>query len=142
MRAARSARRALKPRHVWALRFFLDQHRRVRDRALFDLAIDSKLRGCGVVKARIGDLVLGGQIRTRATVVQAKTGKPVQFELMPNARTSLFAWLERRGGTLADCVFPSRIDHAHHLSTRQYATPIAETLIVIAATATLIRRWP
>ena len=73
------AKRALKPRQVWAIRFFLDQHRRMRDRALFDLAIDSKLRGCDVVKVRIGDLVLGGQVRSRAIVVQAKTGKPVQF---------------------------------------------------------------
>lgn len=50
------AKRALKPRQVWAIRFFLDQHRRMRDRALFDLAIDSKLRGCDVVKIKIGDL--------------------------------------------------------------------------------------
>jgi hypothetical protein len=67
------AKRALKPRQVWAIRFFLDQHRRTRDRALFDVAIDSKLRGCDVVKVKIGDIVLGGQIRTRAIVVQAKT---------------------------------------------------------------------
>ena len=74
------AKRALKPRQVWAIRFFLDQHRRVRDRALFDLAIDSKLRGCDVVKIKIGDLVSGGQIRARAIVIQQKTGRPVQFE--------------------------------------------------------------
>ena len=120
------AKRALKPREVWAIRFFLDQHRRVRDRALFDLAIDSKLRGCDVVKVKTGDLVLGGQIRTRAIVVQAKTGKPVQFELLQDARASLLAWLERRGGTLSDYVFPSRIDHAAHLSTRQYARLLDE----------------
>jgi len=123
------AKRALKPRQVWAIRFFLDQHRRMRDRALFDLAIDSKLRGCDVVKIRIGDLVLGGQVRTRAIVVQAKTGKPVQFELMQDARASLLAWLERRGGILNDYVFPSRIDHAHHLSTRQYARLVEEWIV-------------
>jgi integrase len=123
------AKRALKPRQVWAIRFFLDQHRRLRDRALFDLAIDSKLRGCDVVKVRIGDLVLGGQIRGRAMVVQAKTGKPVQFELMQDARASLLAWLDRRGGTLHDYVFPSRIDHADHLSTRQYARLVDEWVV-------------
>ena len=74
------AKRALKPRQVWAIRFFLDQHRRLRDRALFDLAVDSKLRGCDVVRIKIGDLVIGGQIRTHAIVVQQKTGRPVQFE--------------------------------------------------------------
>ena len=123
------AKRALKPRQVWAIRFFLDQHRRMRDRALFDLAIDSKLRGCDVVKVRIGDLVLGGQVRNRAIVVQSKTGKPVQFELMQDARASLLAWLERRGGTLADYVFPSRVDHADHLSTRQYARLVDEWVV-------------
>ena len=120
------AKRALKPRQVWAVRFFLDQHHRMRARALFDLTIDSKLRGCDVVKVKIGDLVLGGQIRTRAIVVQAKTRKPVQFELMQDARASLLAWLDRRGGTLVDYVFPSRIDHGDHLSTRQYARLIDE----------------
>ncbi len=123
------AKRALKPRQVWAIRFFLDQHRRMRDRALFDLAIDSKLRGCDVVKVRTGDLVLGGQVRNRAIVVQSKTGKPVQFELMQDARASLLAWLERRGGTLTDYVFPSRVDHADHLSTRQYARLVDEWVV-------------
>ena len=120
------AKRALKPRQVWAIRFFLDQHQRLRDRALFDLAIDSKLRGCDVVKIRIGNIVLGAQVRARAIVVQAKTGQPVQFELMADARASLLAWLERRGGALEDFVFPSRIDHARPLSTRQYARLVNE----------------
>ena len=123
------AKRTLKPRQVWAIRFFLDQHRRMGDRALFDLAIDNKLRGCDVVKVRIGDLVLGGQVRNRAIVVQSNTGMPVQFELMQDARASLLAWLERRGGTLADYVFPSRIDHADHLSTRQYARLVDEWVV-------------
>lgn len=122
-------KRALKPRQVWAVRFFLDQHRRVRDRAPFDLAIDSKLRGCDVVKIKIGELVIGGHVRNRAIVVQQKTGKPVQFELMDDARSSLLAWLERRGGTIDDYAFPSRIDHAAHLSTRQYARLVDEWVI-------------
>ncbi|RWP30707.1 tyrosine-type recombinase/integrase [Mesorhizobium sp.] len=120
------AKRALKPRQVWAVRFFLDQHRRVRDRALFDLAIDSKLRGCDIVKIKIGELVSGSQIRTRAIVVQQKTGRPVQFELMDDARASLLAWLDRRGGAIDEYAFPSRIDHADHLSTRQYARLVDE----------------
>ncbi len=120
------AKRALKPKQVWAIRFFLDQRRRLRDRALFDLALDSKLRGCDVVRMKIGDVVSGGQVRSRAIVVQRKTGRPVQFELLADARASLLAWLERRGGTLADYLFPSRINHAHHLSTRQYARLVDE----------------
>jgi integrase len=120
------AKRALKPRQVWAIRFWLDHERRLRDRALFDLAIDSKLRGCDVVKVRIGDIVCGGRVRTRAIVVQQKTGRPVQFELLEAARTSILAWLEQRGGTLDDYAFPSRIDHTTHMSTRQYARLVDE----------------
>lgn len=120
------AKRPLKPQQVWAIRFWLDGHRRLRDRALFDLAIDSKLRGCDVVKVRIDDLVSAGRIRTRATVVQRKTGRPVQFELLEPARTSILAWLERRAGTLNDYVFPSRTDPSRHLSTRQYARLVDE----------------
>ena len=80
------AKRALKAQQVWAIRFWLDRERRLRDRAMFDLAIDSKLRGCDVVKIRIGDLVSGGRLRSRAIVVQQKTGRPVQFELLEPAR--------------------------------------------------------
>ena len=91
------AKRALKPPQVWAIRFWLDPEGRLRDRALFDLAIDSKLRGCDVVKVKIGDLVSGGRIRSRAIIVQRKIKRPVQFELLEAARGSLLSWLERRG---------------------------------------------
>ncbi len=120
------AKRALKPKQIWEIRFFLNQHHRLRDRALFDLAIDSKLRGCDIVSLKIGDLVSGGQARARAIVVQKKTGRPVQFEVLADARASLLAWLDRRGGSLDDYVFPSRIDHNDHLSTRQYARLVDE----------------
>ncbi len=116
----------MKPKQVWAIRFWLDHEGRLRDRALFDFAIDSKLRGCDVVRVRITDIVSGGQIRTRAIVVQQKTGRPVQFELLDAARTSMLAWLEHRGGALDDHVFPSRVNHAAHLSTRQYARLVDE----------------
>ncbi len=125
------AKRPLKPRDVWAIRFFLDEHRRLRDRALFDFAIDSKLRGCDIVKIKIGDLVSGANIRNRATVVQQKTGKPVQFEMMTDCRSSLLKWLERRGGSIDDHVFPSRVDYLGHLSTRQYARLVDEWVTAI-----------
>jgi site-specific recombinase XerC len=120
------AKRALKPQQVWAIRFWLDREGRVRDRALFDLAIDSKLRGCDLVKIRIADLVSGGRVRSRAIVVQRKTGRPVQFELLEPARASIRAWLDCRGGSLTDFAFPSRIDHTAHISTRQYARLVDE----------------
>ena len=120
------AKRPLTQKQIWAIRFFLDREGRLRDRALFDLAIDSKLRGCDLVKIKIGDLVSGVDIRTRALVIQQKTGKPVQFELTADVRASLLAWLERRGGTVHDYAFPSRVDHGGHLSTRQYARLVDE----------------
>ncbi|WP_010183491.1 tyrosine-type recombinase/integrase [Sphingomonas sp. PAMC 26605] len=127
------AQRALKPQQVWAIRYWLDQHRRLRDRALFDFAIDSKPRGCDVVKIRIGDIVAGGRIRGRAIVIQQKTKRPVQFEIVEPARKTLFAWLARRGGTLNDFVFPSRNDYMGHMSTRQYARLVREWIVGSAA---------
>ena len=125
------AKRALKPQQVWAIRFLLDREKRVRDRALFDLAIDSKLRGCDVVKIKIGELVSGGHVRSRAIVMQQKTGRPVQFEILEPARTTILTWLERRGGAIDDFAFPSRVDHAAHISTRQYARLVDEWVIGI-----------
>lgn len=74
----------------------------MRDRALFDLALDSKLRGCDLVKIKISTLVAGPAIRTRSMVIQQKTGRPVQFEITSDTRASLLAWLERRGGSVED----------------------------------------
>jgi integrase len=125
------AKRPLKPKEVWAVRFWLERERRLRDRALFDLAIDSKLRGCDLVTVCIGDLVSGGRVRHRALIVQRKTGRPVQFELLEPARASILEWLERRGGALDDYAFPSRTDHARHISTRQYARLVDEWVSAI-----------
>jgi integrase len=119
-------KRPLTQKQIWAVRFFLDREGRIRDKALFDLVIDSKLRGCDRVKVKIGDIVSGADIRTRVIVIQQKTGKPVQFELTADVRASLLAWLEHRGGTVHDYAFPSRVDHAGHLSTRQYARLVDE----------------
>jgi integrase len=95
---------------------------------MFDLAIDSKLRGCDIVKLKIGALVSGGRVRSRAIVIQRKTARPVQFELLEPVRTSILAWLEVRGGTLDDYAFPSRLDDVTHISTRQYARLVNECI--------------
>lgn len=124
-------KRPLTQKQIWAVRFFLDREGRLRDRALFDLALDSKLRGCDLVKIKIGDVVSGAEIRTRSIVIQQKTGRPVQFELTADVRASLLAWLERRGGTVGDYAFPSRVDLSGHLSTRQYARLVDEWVTAI-----------
>lgn len=83
------------------------------------------------MKIKIGTLVTGHEIRTRAMVIQQKTGRPVQFEITAEVRASLLAWLQRRGGTIDDFAFPSRVDHSDHLSTRQYARLVDEWVTAI-----------
>jgi integrase len=93
---------------------------------MFDLAIDSKLRGCDLVRLTIGQLVVNATIRHRATTIQQKTEKPVQFEVTEQTRESLLAWLIHRGGALDDYVFSSRVRTGKHLSTRQYARLVGD----------------
>jgi hypothetical protein len=81
----------LKPKQVWAIRFHLQREQRLRDLAMFDLAIDSKLRGCALARLMIGQLVVNGIARHRATVIQRKTEQPVQFELTQHTRNSVQA---------------------------------------------------
>lgn len=115
------AKLPLRPMHVWGIRVRLQVERRIRDLALFDLAIDSKLRGCDVVSLRIGDVVSAGVPRRRAIVIQQKTGRPVQFEITDQTRRSIARWLERRPVFSGDWLFPSRLWPGQHLSTRQYS---------------------
>ncbi len=82
-------KRPLKPKDVWAIRVRLQLEDRKRDLALFNLAIDSKLRGCDLVSLKIGDVCAGGRARERATVIQRKTGRPVQFEITEQTRSSI-----------------------------------------------------
>jgi len=87
----------LKPKHIWAIRQQLKNARRSRDLALFNCAIDAKLRGCDLVKLRVSDVAPGGSLRQRATVVQQKTGRPVPFEITEPTRDALAMWLDHRG---------------------------------------------
>lgn len=84
-------KRPLTQKQIWAIRFHLDRESRLRDKALFDLAIDSKLRGCDLVKIKIGDVVAGADVRNRAIVIQHKTNRPVQFELTADVRATLLS---------------------------------------------------
>lgn len=110
----------LKPKHIWALRTRLQHEGRTRDLAMFNLAIDSKLRGCDLVRLRVADVVLEGTVRLRTAIVQQKTGRPVPFELADSAREALTAWLRMRGSREDDWLFPSRSRHGDHITTRQY----------------------
>jgi len=111
----------LKPKEVWAIRVRLQIRGKPRDLALFNLAIDSKLRSCDLVALRVSDIATGGSVRDRAVIVQQKTGRPVQFELTEQTRESVRAWIAQQSLHDSGYLFPSRVHNRPHLSTRQYA---------------------
>jgi integrase len=111
----------LKVREVWAIRVRLQHTQWLRDLALFNLAIDSKLRACDVVSVGIDDVLLSGTQRSRASVVQQKNRKPVTFELTEQTRSAIQAWLRHMGGRQRGPLFPSRVNPKRSISTGQYA---------------------
>ena len=111
----------LKPKEVWAIRIRLQIRAKQRDLGLFNLAIDSKLRSCDLVALRVSDVASGGRIKDRTTIVQQKTGHPVQFEMTEQTREAIMGWIRQRGLHQGDYLFPSRIHTCPHLTTRQYA---------------------
>lgn len=115
------AKPPLKPKHIWGIRTRLQMAGRNRGLAMFNLAIDSKLRGCDLVKLKVGDVMLAGSIRPRSTVLQQKTGRPVPFELTDATKKALIRWLDAKRWTAADWLFPSRSRKGAHVSTRQYS---------------------
>ena len=121
----------LKPKEIWGIRIRLQLANQIRDLALFDLGLDSKLRGCDLVKLRISDVTLGRSIRSRCTIVQQKTGQPVQFEITDTCKESLIAWLARRGDRLDEWIFPSRSHRGEHLTTRQYGRLVDDWVSMI-----------
>jgi site-specific recombinase XerC len=112
-------KRPLKPKEVWAIRVRLQLEERRRDLALFNLALDSKLRGCDLVRLQVYDVCVGGRVRDRATVIQRKTGRPVQFEITEQTRAAIRDWVVNSVPGNGQYLFPSRFHD--HISTRQYA---------------------
>ena len=111
----------LKLKEIWGIRIRLQLAERLRDLALFNLAIDSKLRGCDLVSLRVKDIAQGQSIFHRAIVMQQKTQRPVQFEITEQTRQSVLSWINHRKLTSGQHLFPSRVIDVGHLSTRQYA---------------------
>ena len=114
----------LKLREIWAIRIRLQLIGDFRDLALFNLAIDSKLRACDLVQVRVQDVCHAGRVATRAVVMQQKTKRPVQFEITEQARAALSTWIRHQQLGASDYLFPSRIRPSRHISTRQYARRI------------------
>ena len=119
-------KRPLLPKHVWAIRVRLEIAGNVRDLALFNLAIDSKLRGCDLVKLVVADVYTAGQVKERASIIQSKTGKPVRFEITEGTRKSLAAWLADPAMMGSRHLWPGRLHERPHISTRQYARLVRE----------------
>ncbi len=126
----------LKQQEIWSLRVKLDIAGRTRDLALFNLAFDSKLRGCDLVSIRISDISQGGRILARAAVVQKKTKRPVQFEITAPTRAAVSKWIEREKLTSDQYLFPSLKNPTSHLSTRQYAKIVHTWVELIALDST------
>jgi integrase len=114
-------KRPLRPKEVWAIRVRLPLEQRRRDLALFNLAIDSKLRGCDLVRLRVSDVCVAGRVQDRTTVIQQKTGTPVQFEITEQTRAAIRDWLADAAPGDRKYLFPSPFHEQPHLSTRQYA---------------------
>jgi hypothetical protein len=122
-------------RHVWSIRTKLQIEKRTRDLAMFNLAIDSKLRGCDVVALRVEDIAPNGYAASRATVRQKKTGRPVRFELTEQTRQAVDDYLNAAGKQPGEFLFGSRRRPGGAMTTRQYARLVSQWIAGIGLDA-------
>lgn len=113
-------KRPLKISHIWGIRIRLEIEDNKRDLALFNLALDSKLRGSDLVKLLVSDVMSGGVVMRRALVTQQKTGSPVQFEITEGTRKSVLDWINFKGLNYSSYLFPSAKVLGEHICIRQY----------------------
>ena len=125
------ARPPLRPKHLWSIRTRLLLEGRVRDLALFNLAIDSKLRGCDVVAIKVEDVAPNGYTMDRAMVRQKKTGRPVKFELTDQTRQAVDDYLRAAGKKPSEFLFTGRRGVGQCMTTRQYARLLSEWIASI-----------
>ena len=111
----------LKLQEIWAIRIRLQIDKQYRDLALFNLAIDSKLRACDLLTLRVSDISNSGRVSSRAMIMQQKTQRPVQFEITAQTREAIAVWIRLAGLIASDFLFPSRLHRSPHVSRRQYA---------------------
>ena len=116
----------MRPKHVWSIRTRLLLEGRIRDLALFNLAIDSKLRGCDVVAVKVEDVAPNGYTMDRATVRQKKTGRPVKFELTDQTRQAVDGYLKAASKKPGEFLFTGRGGAGQCMTTRQYARLLSE----------------
>ncbi len=131
------AKPPLRPKHVWSIRTHLMIERRTRDLAMFNLAIDSKLRGCDVVALKVEDIAPGGYTIARATVRQGKTGRPVKFELTDQTREAVDDYLRATGKKPGEFLFTGSGRTGQSMTTRQYARLVSRWVTSIGLDAKL-----
>jgi integrase len=124
-------KRPLLTKQVWAIRARLELADNLRDLALFNVAIDSKLRGCDLVTLKVTDLITDERVRERVSVVQSKTNNPVQFELAENTRETVISWTKSPEMMGCQFMFPSRFHDRPHISTRQYGRLVRDWVVSI-----------
>ncbi|QUS57920.1 tyrosine-type recombinase/integrase [Pseudovibrio brasiliensis] len=124
-------KRPLLPKHVWAIRVRLELACKIRELALFNTAIDSKLRGCDLVRLKVIDVFTAGRVKERTSIIQSKTGKPVQFELMEGTRSALLKWIDSPEMIGSEYLWPGRFHDRPHISTRQYGRMLKEWVLSI-----------
>ena len=126
----------LKLQEIWAIRIRLQIEDRHRDLALFNLAVDSKLRACDLLRLRVSDVSNGGRVGSRAMIMQQKTHRPVQFEITARTREAVSKWIRRTNLGHTDFLFPSRLYRPMHLSRRQYARMVESWIAGIGLDST------
>src|SRR5258708_4883747 len=127
------AKPPLRSKHVWSIRTKLQIEGRVRDLAMFNLAIDSKLRGCDVIAIKVEDVAAGGYTADRATVRQKKTGQPVRFELSEQTRQAVDDYLMAANKKPGEFLFAGHRGSEHSMTTRQYSRPVSQALDSLGA---------
>ena len=130
-------KRPLKLQEVWSIRTRLQIAKKTRELALFNLAIDSKLRGCDLLQIRVKDILHSGCMAKRATVMQSKTKHPVRFEITQQTRIAVKALIDRDRLNGHDYLFRSRLGKSEHLSTRQYARIVKSWVLKIGLDSSL-----
>jgi integrase len=126
----------LKLQEIWAIRIRLQLANRRRDLALFNLAIDSKLRACDLLCLRVSDVMVGGRIGSRAMIMQRKTQRRVQFEITARTREAVTDWMQTAELSASSYLFPSQLHSSLHLSTRQYSRMVESWIAGIGLDST------
>jgi integrase len=126
----------LRPKRVWPIRTKLQIEGRIRELAMFNLAIDSKLRGCDVVTLKVDDVAPNGHAVERATVRQKKTGQPVRFELTEQTRQTIDEYMKAADRKPGEFLFPSRRNRKQCITTRHYARLVSSWIASIGLDAT------